>query len=619
VLAVLAIAQSWNMTGAPQRIDDEGTYTAQAWAIFHLGELTHYTYWYDHPPLGWIQIAGYTQVTAAWARYPFAVDAGREAMVFFALASAALVFVLARRLTMARPSAAVASLIFGLSPLAIQYHRTVYLDNVATPWLLAAFVLALSRRQQLAGFAAAAACLGIAVLSKETYLLAAPFLAWTAIRRSDPLTRRYTLSVAGAVLGVIGGSYVLLAAVKGELFPSAGHVSLLQAIAYQLSSRQSSGSILDPSSLAFKAASQWWRLDPTFIVLGTAAAVLALFMRRIRPIAVMLIVLLALMLRPNGYLPVPYVIMLIPFGALVIAFTAERAVVGVRGLFTRRPTMHRVFGYGWLAICAAALVAAVPLWTIQLRGFLITDQDAPMASAEQWTDHNVPKSSRLLVDDAMWVDLVRDGFARNNVIWFYKLDTDSAVEKQSPKGWKDSDYIITTNSMRTDGTATTDVKKAIANSTTVATFGAGTTEVDIRQIEPQGLTTAKKEIAATAAARRTIGTQIASNPSLEASAATLSQFRAGQVDPRAVVVLGQLLAGEHVRVQQFTPIGGEAGQMFRQMRIEGSSSADTARLEKTLRAVKGTLAPQSVQRAGRTLTVTFSDVNPTTNPIGGTP
>ncbi|WP_158277089.1 hypothetical protein [Serinibacter arcticus] len=33
----------------PQFIDDEGTYTAQAYAVERLGELTHYTYWYDHP------------------------------------------------------------------------------------------------------------------------------------------------------------------------------------------------------------------------------------------------------------------------------------------------------------------------------------------------------------------------------------------------------------------------------------------------------------------------------------------------------------------------------------------------------------------------------------------
>ena len=66
-----------------------------------------------------------------------------------------LLFVLGRRLGMHRSASAAAVLVFALSPLALQYHRTVYIDNVATPWLLAAFVLVLSRRQQLAGFVGA--------------------------------------------------------------------------------------------------------------------------------------------------------------------------------------------------------------------------------------------------------------------------------------------------------------------------------------------------------------------------------------------------------------------------------------------------------------------------------
>jgi hypothetical protein len=616
VLAVTAVLQAWNMTGTPQRIDDEGTYTAQAWAIGHLGELTHYTYWYDHPPLGWIQIAGYAQLTGAWGRYAFAVDAAREAMVFFATVSALLLFVLGRRLALSRPASAVAALLFSVSPLAIQYHRTVYLDNVATPWLIAALVFALSRRQQLAGYAASAACLGVAVLSKETYLLALPFVAWTAFRRADPSTRRYTLSLGAAVLVVIGGSYIMLAAVKGELVPSPGHVSLWQGITYQLGSRQASGSVFDSSSLAYKAVSQWWQLDPTFIVLGSVAAVIGLFLRRVRPIAAMLVFAILMMFRPNGYLPVPYVIMLVPLGAILVAYTGERAVIGVMGISRKRVGLHRGLGVTWLAVCAAALAVAVPLWGAQLRGFVRTDLDQPMQQAEQWVGTNVPKSSRLLVDDAMWVDLVDDGFARDNVIWYYKLDTDAAVERQSPDGWKDSDYVITTDSMRTGGNSSPDVEKAIANSTIVASYGTNHQEVDIRRIHAQGTATATREIAAATDQRKTIGTQLAENPALVADAGTTSQFRAGQVDSRAVIALGQLLSTERVSVRRFTPLPGENGQTFRRLTIAGTSTADAKRREATLGAMAAALAPRSVHRVGRTLTVTWSAVDPATGVVG---
>lgn len=616
VVAITVIVQAWNMSGTPQRIDDEGTYTAQAWAIMHLGEITHYTYWYDHPPLGWIQIAGYTGLTGAFARYPFAVEAGREAMVFFSAVSSILLFVLARRLGAGRITAAAAGLVFALSPLALQYHRTVYIDNVATPWLLAAFVLVLSRRQQLAGFAGAAACLGIAVLSKETYLLALPFLIWMAVRRADKSTRRYTLSVAGAVLVIIGGGYLLLAAVKGELLPSSGRVSLFEGITYQLGSRSASGSLFDPGSLANAAASQWWALDPVFIVLGSAAAVVGLFLRRVRPIAAMLVFLLAMMFRPNGYLPVPYVIMLIPFAALLVAYTAERAVLSIAGRVRTRTRLgtgtRRGLGIAWAVTTAAALVVAVPLWGTQLRGFVLGNLDLPMQQAEQWVGDNVSKSSRLLVDDAMWVDLVEDGFARNNVVWYYKLDTDGAVERQSPNGWKDSDYVITTDSMRTGGNSSSDVRQAIENSTAVATFGSGDQQVEVRRIHAEGSTAAQTAITRASDLRKTMGTELASNPALRADDGTKSQFRAGQVDSRAMIALGQVLADQDVRVDRFTPRTGETGQPFRTAVLHTSDVASAERVAATLDAMSESFRPASVEREGERLTVTYTPADPTT-------
>ncbi|WP_439694115.1 ArnT family glycosyltransferase [Curtobacterium sp. SP.BCo] len=616
VLAVTVVVQDWNMSGTPQRIDDEGTYTAQAWAIAHLGEITHYTYWYDHPPLGWIQIAGYTSLTGAFARYPFAVEAGREAMVFFAAVSSILLFVLARRLGAGRATAAAAGLVFALSPLALQYHRTVYIDNVATPWLIAAFVLVLSRRQQLAGFAGAAACLGVAVLSKETYLLALPFLIWIAVRRADKSTRRYTLSVAGAVLAVIGGGYLLLAAVKGELLPGAGRVSLLEGITYQLGSRAASGSVFDAGSLANDAASQWWQLDPVFIVLGSAAAVVGLFLRRVRPIAAMLVFLLLFMFRPNGYLPVPYVIMLIPFAALLVAYTAERAVLAIAGRLRTSTRLgavtRRGLGVTWAVVTAAALVVAVPLWGGQLRGFLLGNLDLPMQQAEQWVGDNVPKSSRLLVDDAMWVDLVQDGFARNNVVWYYKLDTDAAVERQSPNGWKDSDYVITTDSMRTGGNSSSDIRQAIENSTTVAAFGTGNQKVDVRRIHAEGRSAAAEAITAASNGRKTLGTELAANPGLRADSGTKSQFRAGQVDSRAMIALGQVLADQSVRVDRFTPITGETGQPFRRVVLHAADAAGATRVAATLDAMSDRFRPTDVERDGTRLTVTYAPADPTT-------
>jgi hypothetical protein len=102
----------------PGRInDDEGTYATQAYAVQYWHTMAHYTYWYDHPPLGWITIAAYTWATHAFERLPTAVTAGRETMLWAAVTSAALMYLLARRLGFHRVAAAAAVLIFGLSPL----------------------------------------------------------------------------------------------------------------------------------------------------------------------------------------------------------------------------------------------------------------------------------------------------------------------------------------------------------------------------------------------------------------------------------------------------------------------------------------------------------------------
>ncbi len=39
--------------------DDEGIYAAQAWAVLRLGQLSPYTYFYDHAPGGWLLLAAW--------------------------------------------------------------------------------------------------------------------------------------------------------------------------------------------------------------------------------------------------------------------------------------------------------------------------------------------------------------------------------------------------------------------------------------------------------------------------------------------------------------------------------------------------------------------------------
>ncbi|MGW2095903.1 ArnT family glycosyltransferase [Promicromonospora sukumoe] len=612
VLVVGAVVNLVNIGGSPQRIDDEGTYTAQAWAVAHLGELAHYTYWYDHPPLGWLQIAGYTQLTGAFARWDIAVLAAREAVIVAMLVATVLLWVLARRVGLSRAAASAAGLIFVLSPLAVQFHRTVYLDNIAVPWLLAAFLLATNRKGQLAAFAGSAVAFGVAVLTKETFLLALPVLVWVMVRSAHRETRRYTLSVATTVLVLIGGSYLLLAAVKGELFSGAGRVSLMDGITFQLGSREGSGSLTDPDSLLNRTLGLWWQLDQVVIVLGLLAAVAALALPRLRPYGVLVLGLVLFMLRPGGYLPVPYVIALLPFAALLIAGVVDAAVRALG----RRGAPRRGLAMGVVAVAAIGAVAAVPLWTTQLRGFLLADLDRPLRSAQTWLAENASRDQRLIVDDAMWVDLVRAGWDRDNVIWYYKLDTDPAVQAQSPNGWRDADYVVTTDSMRTFPGAFPEVQRAIDSSVVVASFGEGAQAVEVRRVVASGTDAAGDAQEQAAAERADLGEQLAGNPGLRLTDADRDLLRDGQVDSPVVSVLGALAGAGGVTVSGFPVVEGEEGQALRQVSIsridggpavvDGAPSTDASALVASL---TGAYAPQDVRVSGDSVVLRYPVTN----------
>jgi hypothetical protein len=563
VIVVAAVVSFVNIAGAPQRIDDEGTYTAQAYAILTYGEMAHYTYWYDHPPLGWIQIAAYAGLTGTFARWDVPVMAGREAVIVASLVAAVLVWVLARRANLTRPAASVAAALFSLSPLALQFHRTVYLDNIAVPWLLLAVILVTVRRNQLLAFTGAAVAFGIAVLSKETFLLALPLLVWLVLRNADKSTRRYTLSVASSVLVLIGGSYLLLAAVKGELFSAEGRVSLMDGILFQLGTREGSGSLADGDSLMSATVGMWWQLDAVFIVSSLAAAALAVFHRKLRPYAVLVLALTAFMFRPGGYLPVPYVIMLIPFGALLIAGIADAAVRRLR-----RPGVRgRVLAGATIAASIAAVGLAIPNWATQLRGFVAADLDRTMREATAWVEDNADREQRLIVDNGMWVDFVEAGWDRDNVLWYYKLDTDPAVTALSPNGWRDSDFIISTQSMRTFPTEFPQVSGALINSVPVAVFGQGDQAVEVRQIVPDGGEAANERQGEAFTRQSVLGQQLAANPAVEMTDAQRDMLAAGHVDERIITVLGALSAGRTVEVGGFPLIPGEQSPIARQVEI----------------------------------------------------
>jgi hypothetical protein len=179
LLVIVGLATAWNLEGFPGRVDDdEGTYVSQAWAIIYTHTLTHYSYWYDHPPLGWIQIAAFAWITDGFNRVADAVYVGREFMWLLALVGCVLVYALCRRLGLRQATSAVAVLLFGLSPIAQYFHRMVSLDNIETIWVLAALVAATSGKTGWGPALRTGICTACAVLSKETAIIFLPVIVW---------------------------------------------------------------------------------------------------------------------------------------------------------------------------------------------------------------------------------------------------------------------------------------------------------------------------------------------------------------------------------------------------------------------------------------------------------
>ncbi|GAA4903189.1 ArnT family glycosyltransferase [Streptomyces coeruleoprunus] len=494
LLLAIAVVQGVNIAGFPSFSDDEGTYLAQAWAIQQGQGLAHYEYWYDHPPLGWLQIALLTWAPALIAPESMTVGAMRSVMLLVTLVTAVLLYVLARRLALPRWTAALAVALFGLSPLSVELHREIFLDNIAVAWILAAFVLAASPSRHLWHHFAAGICAAVAVLSKETMLLALPAVLFTMWRHSHRDTRKFAVTGALTSCVLIGLLYPLFALLNNELLPGRGHVSLWDGVVYQLS-RPGSGSIFTDGSGANKVLDSWLYYDRVLPLAGLAAALLLAATYRwsvtaratAGPAFVVVLLGSVAAFRSSGYLPDMYIIQALPFLALCLAAVAA----SVRGLLHRRlPRTAAIAAFTALALAGAAYT--VPHWYEGGRTAMTDDPNARFRAAAAWLDPAAghvtdPERRRVLVDDSLWLDLVHHGYRPGTgAIWFYKADLDPAVGRVLDDGWRDIDYVVSTPTVRRDAKDLPTVADALKNSTAVATFGEGEQRVEIRRTHGGG-------------------------------------------------------------------------------------------------------------------------------------
>jgi hypothetical protein len=322
-------------------------------------------------------------------------------------------------------------------------------------------------------------------------LIFLPAVAVAQVQNFDRRTRAFCLTAFLMALLLIAIGYPLYALLKGELLPGPGHVSLLQAVEFQLYGRPGTGSVLSSASAAHQLVSSWLQTDPWLLGAGVCAIPVALFVRRLRAVAIGLLIGVLVALR-GGYLPQPFVISLLPFCALALAGVFDRVAVRID---LRQPVGKLAAGALGAALLALA-VTILPGWR-QADSFAMSNsQTRPLAGAEHWVEAHVNRRARLLADDTLYVDLVRRGFApRFGVVWFYKLDfttnLDPLIVRRLPKGWHEFDYVISTPVIRSALSQAPagfqQVRLALAHSQIVAQFGSGSSAVQVRRLVGVGV------------------------------------------------------------------------------------------------------------------------------------
>lgn len=496
LIALVLTAHAWNMLHFPYLEDDEGTYFSQGYAVFHLGRLAPYTYFYDHAPIGWIQI-GLWQLLTGNGHFSYELASGRVLMLLYQAGSVLLVYAIARKVSGRSWVALLAVLVFGLSTYGIYYHRRILLDNVAGFWILVSLFL-LVGRSTLPRVWMSAAALAVAVLSKESAAAVLPAMAVLVARQTPRPSRPFAVVGWLVVAGLLISLYPLLALLKGELFPpgsvlgsSHPHVSLLCSLQFQ-AARGSDGGILSSSSAFWHAASSWAYREPLLVIGGSGAAMLAVSVFRRRRILSMIgwmVLSLWLFLGHGGIVSDFYLIPLLPLLALCLALVAGECVAALQ---KRAPAVAaRRLGVAAITLIVCGCLACVAVaYERSGTGLFVRDPVDAQVAAVRWVQTHVPPSSNMIIDMYMFADLhypQAGAPAFPHAEYYWTAADDPGVSRGLlHDDWRRVNYIVTTPQLIHDASVNGFplIVPALEHSVAIAEFKTGGYELQVRQVDP---------------------------------------------------------------------------------------------------------------------------------------
>ena len=428
----------------PEFYVDEGIYVTQGWWSVNNGQLSPYTYFYDHPPLGWIFIGLWFLLTGGPFTFGIAVVSARLLMVIIASFANMFTYLLLERVTSKKIIALAGTIFLIFSPLSIYFHRQVLLDNIQNLWLAISLYLLVSGAGKLKKIIGSALVFGIATLSKEFALFVYPAYLYLVWSLNKGALRLYALSTWLITTLFVIGLFPLTALLRNEFLSDqitgGKHVSLLETVSYQLS--RGGGEYPWIKNSYFNLSSkEWLSLDGAFLTMGIISVLVLLIysLYKRKPIIISTLIAAlcygAFLLRgqlTQGF----YIIPVLTFLAISISLVIDLIYRNISNR-TRQLLLRSLI----------VILSIITLYLLAIGGKLYTqnrveEQVAVLAYIRQ----NLSQKDVIISDDWMFLDL-KLPYSANSISFplsemAKKVDRDPATIERLNNTWKSIDYIV---------------------------------------------------------------------------------------------------------------------------------------------------------------------------------
>jgi endo-1,4-beta-D-glucanase Y len=451
-ISAVSLVSHWNTFFFPAYREDEGTYVAQAWAVLNNGSLAPYTYWYDHSPVGWLFIAIWNALTQGWLETGNSIISGRIFIMLLNICSACLVYIISRKLTQSYKYSILSALMFILTPLAIEFQRRVFLDNIMVFWLLISVYFSINPLR-LRNVVLSAITFSIAVLSKESAVVFLPVIITSiyinAHKNNKPFVTASWLTFTLAIISF----YPLYALLKGEFFIYGKifggvnpHVSFLDTLFFQAG--RSSGNFWESTS-AFQRnlRESWLNTDSLFIFIGMIFAPLTniIFFRKYKWtgfMSMMALIYIAYLMR--GQVLDWYIIPLLPIGAINTALLFHNLEITMK---KRLPKLEKA--YSIVSVLTLLVIIGVGFKNIETKDAYRYNQTENQRRATDWVKSYIQDETTLLIDNYAFNDVNPKikKITDTNIHYYYKADPTSDPEISEgvfDNRWENVDYIMIT-------------------------------------------------------------------------------------------------------------------------------------------------------------------------------